>query len=459
MVRPTPVARLRPVALLWLLAAGCLCMTVGEAASSPVDSPAPLAGPLPAQGVNKHMGVSSCASSVCHGAVTPSNTYDVLLNEYVTWSHEDSHSKAFAVLRSARSRAIAAKLGIGDPATEKECLDCHTDNVPPQQRGDKFSLADGIGCEACHGGSEHWLVTHTSKHASYRDNITHGMFPTADLRQRAELCLSCHYGTAEKFATHRMMAAGHPRLSYEMETFLALQPAHYRIDDDYKRRKPTYSSTQSWSYGQLASALQEMDTLQGPRLNNRAAFPELALFNCYGCHMSTMRRTDWSHRLLESGAEPGSVPISDGHLIMAWIIARTLEPQTAPELLRMSRSLLAASAGERSRIAERSRDVAGILRRLCDQATARAWKPVEERQLLRALVAVGTSGEFRDYVGAEQAVMGIDGLLIELGLADRYRRRVDELYKLTQNDEAFAPEQFVASLQQLQVDLDRSGIY
>jgi len=412
---------------------------------------------LPSQGTNKHMGVSSCSSSVCHGAVMPNKTYDVLLNEYVTWSHQDAHSKAYNVLNSPKSRAIASKLGIGNPTSAKECLDCHTDNVPLQMRGEKFSLADGVGCEACHGGAEFWLATHTSKRATYRENVSKGMFPSADLRPRTELCLSCHYGGADKFATHRMMAAGHPRLSFEMDTFLALQPPHYRIDDDYKRRKPIYSSTQNWSYGQLAAALREMDTLQGARVNNGAAFPELALFNCYGCHMSSMRRTDWSHRLLEGGAEPGSVPISDGHLIMAWIIARELDPQTAPALLRMSRSLLAASASERSQIVERSRDVGATLRRLCDQASTHTWKPNDQRQLLRTLVAVGTGGEFHDYVGAEQAVMGIDGLLIELGLADRFHKRVDELYKLTQNDEAYAPEQFVASLHQLQEDLDRTG--
>jgi hypothetical protein len=425
-----------------------LLASIGGAASSLAQS---------VQGEGKHMGVSSCASSVCHGAVTPGNTYDVLLNEYVTWSHEDSHSRAFSALRSPKSLAIASKLGLRDPTQAKECLDCHTDNVPPQQRGEKFSLADGVGCESCHGGAEHWLATHTSRRATYRDDLMHGMYPTADLRQRAELCLSCHYGAAGKFATHRMMAAGHPRLSFEMDTFLALQPPHYRVDEDYRRRKPTFSSTQLWSYGQLAAAVREMDTLQGPRISNGAAFPELALFNCYGCHMSSMQRTDWSHRLLEGGAEPGSVPISDGHLVMAWIIARALDPPAAPGLLRMTRALLAASAAERSQIVARSREVSTALRSLCDKAVTRVWRPADERQLLGTLVAVGISGEFRDYVGAEQAVMGIDGLLIELGLADRFRKQVDELYKLTQNDEAYAPEQFVAALQRLQSELDRSN--
>ena len=125
--------------------------------------------------------------------------------------------------------------------------------------------------------------------------------------------------------------------------------------------------------------------------------------------------------------------------------------------MRLSRSLLGASASERAQIIERSRDVSIDLRHLCDEAAARNWKPADERQLLKTLVAVGTSGEFRDYVGAEQAVMGIDGLLIELGLASRFKRRIDELYRLTQNDEAYAPEQFVASLQALQAELDRGG--
>ena len=452
MVRQAAITTLRA-----LVALACLAVTGPARAAPPVLAAAAAPIVLPAQGSNKHMGVSSCASSVCHGSVTPSKSYDVLLNEYITWSHEDSHSKAFSVLRSLKSREIGAKLGIGDPSTAKECLDCHADNVPQQQRGEKFSLADGVGCEACHGGSEYWLATHTAKRASYKENVSRGMYPTADLRPRADLCLSCHYGTAEKFATHRMMAAGHPRLSFEMDTFLALQPPHYRVDDDYKRRKPTYSSTQNWSYGQLEAAVREMDTLQGPRVNNGRAFPELALFNCYGCHMSSMKRTDWSHRLLEGGAEPGSVPISDGHLTMAWIIARELNPQEAPNLLRLSRSLLAASASDRSQIVERGREVSIDLRRLCDEAAARNWKPADERQLLKTLVAVGTSGEFRDYVGAEQAVMGIDGLLIELGLADRFKRRIDELYRLTQNDEAYVPEQFVTSLQELQAELDRGG--
>jgi cytochrome c554/c'-like protein len=206
----------------------------------------------------KHLGVASCSSTVCHGSVTPSKSYDVLLNEYVTWSHEDAHSKAYTVLNSPRARSMAAKLGLPNPATAKICLDCHADNVSAEKRGPKFSLTDGVGCEACHGGAEKWITTHTSRKATYTENIAKGMYPSANLHERVTLCLSCHYGTADKFATHRIMAAGHPRLSFELDTFQAIEPAHYRVDADYERRKPSYSRTQTWAYGQLAAAASEL---------------------------------------------------------------------------------------------------------------------------------------------------------------------------------------------------------
>jgi hypothetical protein len=415
------------------------------------------AAPLLAQTTPKHLGVASCSSSVCHGSVSPSKTYDVLLNEYVTWSHEDAHSKAYTVLNSPRARTMAAKLGLQNAATAKVCLDCHTDNVAPDRRGPKFSVADGVGCEACHGGSERWISTHTSRRATYRENIEKGMYPSANLHERATLCLSCHYGTGEKFATHRLMAAGHPRLSFELDTFQAIEPAHYRVDADYERRKPSYSRTQTWAYGQLAAASAELMALQGPRIENNATFPELALFNCYACHMSSMRRYDWSHRLMTLSVEPGGVPINDGHLRMAWIIARRLDPASAPAVLKLSQALLASGPGGRSQIVARSRDLSALVGKLRDRAASHSWSRTDQQQLLNMLVSLGVEGEFHDYIGAEQAVMAIDGLLIDLGMSSEHRGRLDGLYRLVRNDEGYTPESFISALRELQSALDRAS--
>jgi hypothetical protein len=252
------------------------------------------------------------------------------------------------------------------------------------------------------------------------------------------------------------MAAGHPRLSFELDTFQAIEPAHYRVDADYERRKPSYSRTQTWAYGQLAAASAELMALQGPRIDNTATFPELALFNCYACHMSSMRRYDWSHRLLTLSVEPGGVPINDGHLRMAWIIARRLDPASAPTVLKLSQALLASGPGGRSQIVARSRDLSALVGKLRDRAATYAWSRTDQQQLLNMLVSLGVEGEFHDYIGAEQAVMAIDGLLIDLGMSSEHRGRLDGLYRLVRNDEGYAPESLITALRELQSALDRS---
>jgi hypothetical protein len=410
------------------------------------------ATPLPYQAADRHLGVASCASSVCHGAVQPPNKPGALMNEFVTWSHQDSHAKAYQALTNPQGRGIAAKLGIASPETAKVCLDCHTDNVPPAQRAQKFTLADGVGCEACHGGAERWISSHTAPHSSYRGDIDNGMFPTADLNDRAKLCLSCHYGSADKFATHRIMAAGHPRLSFELDTFLALEPAHYRIDDGYRQRKPAYSKTQLWCRGQLLATQAQLVMLQGPMMNSERTFPELALFNCASCHDSSMHRLEWRSRQLTDGTGPGAVPINDANLRMSWVIARTLSDRDGDTILGLAQALQKDAAGDRPQIAAASAQLhaalSNVLARVDDErATPRA------RALLDHVIQAGIDGEYRDYLGAEQAVMAIELLMIDANLAGKFTARRDELYRLLQSDETYRSAPFIAALKELREDL------
>jgi len=125
-------------------------------------------------------------------------------------------------------------LGIAHPEASSDCLGCHSDTwslrapragldcrvdtSPTDAIPDRVvQLCEGVACEACHGGSERWLVA------------------------RAELCLSCHFGTSDKSVKHRIMGAGRPRLRFELDTFTRVQPPHFAIDDDYVRRKQSPS--------------------------------------------------------------------------------------------------------------------------------------------------------------------------------------------------------------------------
>jgi hypothetical protein len=410
---------------------------------------------LPYQLKDKHMGVATCASSVCHGRVQSDGGSRVPLNEYITWSREDPHAKAYSVLLTQRSRQIAAKLGLQDAHTAKICLDCHADNVPESRRGKEFNIADGVGCEACHGGAERWLETH-SKRSSYQENVARGMFPSADLAPRTALCLSCHVGNTDKFTTHRLMGAGHPRLSFELDTFQALQPAHYQVDSDYMERKPWQSRTSAWAYGQVEAARAQAQLIQQYFARPNTVFPELALFNCHACHESSMRRLEWMRGMTTIGNPPGSVPLNDGHLRMAIVIARQLDSVAARDILSLAQMLQEASGTSRERTVQLSGRLESSLRQLSAQLATHRWTAAEQGNLVAGLLDMGARREYRDYIGAEQAMMAIELMLIELGQAERQRKRLDELYRLVEDDEAYRSDPFVRAIEQLRVGLGLS---
>src|SRR3546814_7502829 len=87
------------------------------------------------------------------------------------------------------------------------------------------------------------------------------MIPLDNPKARASVCLDCHFGSADpgQFVNHRIMAAGHPRIAFELDLFSTLQQ-HHNEDADYARRKGRTNSVKMWAVGQ-AMALDRSLTL------------------------------------------------------------------------------------------------------------------------------------------------------------------------------------------------------
>ncbi len=257
----------------------------------------------------KHLGVASCASSVCHGSVKARSVTRIPQNEYVIWSRHDRHRNAYKTLLTPASRRIAANLGLANAHEADVCLDCHADNVPPAQRGERFQINDGVTCEACHGGAGAYIDSHTQKHLSHADRVESGLLPIDDIDVRAALCFSCHLGNADKSADHRIMGAGHPRLSFELDTFSVLQPAHYVVDEDYLAEKWAGDHLVTWVQGQISAARHTLSQIEGTVLRKDAVFPELSMFDCHACHHSLddIRWQQQSRIMLP----PGTIRLND----------------------------------------------------------------------------------------------------------------------------------------------------
>ena len=414
---------------------------------------------LPQYSQDKSLGVASCASSLCHGSIETWKDANVLQNEYVTWSRTDKHARAYNVLLNARSKDIAKKLGMKEPAHKADlCLDCHAHNPAPAQRGEKFDVSDGVSCEACHGASEGWIKGHVDLKATHQDNLAQGLFRTEDDVTRVQLCLSCHLGTQKKLVTHKIMAAGHPRLSFELDTFTQIGPAHFRIDKDWHQRKGTWDGVRAWAIGQAVQAQQLLGLLLSPR-GRDGLFPELVLFDCHSCHHNMSDKRNTAARV---GAGPGIVRLNDANLLMLRQIARRVDANGASLLATQVLALHHAVADGNDAL-QRAREVQDAITKLIPKISAYRFAAVDLRGIMLGLIDDGLAGQYGDYQGAEQAVMAIQSVADFMGRSGMLRSAalrpgLSQLLKVVAHDEQYRPTSFEQALRALKSNLEAGAI-
>lgn len=411
----------------------------------------PLAAETAAERIaaHQHLGVASCSNSVCHGATVTSESGKIQMNEFAVWQEFDPHAKSYQTLLSAESKAIAAKLGLGAAASADECLDCHADNVPVDKRGEKFLVEDGIGCEACHGGAEPWIASHVE--AGHADNLQSGLYPTEDPAQRAALCLDCHAGSRERMITHRMMGAGHPRLSFELDTFTWLHP-HYTVDDDYEARKGRYDGVRDWGVGQAAAAINALDILLDPKAGWHGIFPELVLFDCHACHRPMSGKV-WGPRQ-GTGLGPGVVRLNDANLVMFRHVLAVVDGNAQKTLHEGARRLHRATTEGRDQTVAAAKSLRAQLVALTASAAQASFEADSLSVILASIIKDADAGELRDFAAAEQAAMAVQSLVVAYegaGLLDddaakRLQARVDALYATIENDERWSSRAFNEAL-------------
>ena len=415
------------------------------AAAMAADTPPATAGSY------KHLGVATCATSVCHGKQTEQTGKDaiVALNEYKVWLEQDRHSQAYRTLDAPRSRAIAANLGLPSASTAKICLDCHADNVPASQRGPKFQLSDGVQCEVCHGGAEKWIDTHSQQTATHAANVANGMNPTEQPLRRAQVCLSCHEGTADQFTTHRIMGAGHPRLAFELDVYTYNQPPHFHPETaSYVKRKGRIPEANLWITGQLETAQRYLSLIQSPLFTPGGLTPELSMFDCFACHHS-IDKPRWSHARAGAGIQPGTLRLQRQYFLMLQAITETLEPRLLPELVTATDALMQAGQTD----AARTRAAAKTLQdwvRARDEWSRRSYPAADISALRKALLRYAAQDKASDFAMAEQVVLGVESLSYASGDHERRKSALDALYNGVASAAKFDPTQFAEIARGLQ---------
>lgn len=420
------------------------------------------ASPLSAQAAGAtYEGVATCGGSTCHGRAE-GNGAVVRQDEIATWqepsSPSGSHSRAYAVLASPRGRQIAQSLGLGAATSAPSCLGCHTTFVSQSSRGARFQTSDGVGCETCHGPAQNWLASHYAASSNHASNVANGLIPLDQPQARAKVCLDCHYGSAKtgQFVNHSMMAAGHPRISFELDLFSSLQQ-HHEEDGDYTSRKRPTDSVQLWAVGQAEAVRRSTDLFAQPKFGLRGNFPEFYFYDCHSCHRTI---TDGPKRKLtfESNSQRpipyGNPPFNDENIIMLSAVAKALAPSQASGFLSASRNFHAAmgqgrGASQKAALTLRSR--AGAL---SDALAARNYSGGDAFAVIAAISANATRSRFTDYAGSVQAVMAVDTLLnslvrdgrVTIGAAAGIRANINRAYAAVAAPNSYRPAAFRSAL-------------
>ncbi len=405
---------------------------------------------------SKHLGVASCATSTCHGSTVPFAESNVLQNEFRTWNEQDPHARAYQTLLSRESKSIARKLGLASAETAEVCLGCHADNVPTEEHGEEFELSDGVSCEACHGGAENYVQSHTN--ATHKENLDTGLRETENPTVRAELCVSCHIGNdSDRKITHTIMGAGHPRLSFELNTFSSIQPAHYQVDDDYINRKGPHNELQIWAIGQLVASEQLLTNIK--EFPRSGLFPELVHMDCLGCHQP-MSKVDWAPNPL-TNLSAGSLRYNDAHLIMSYQLAKTVSPSLANEILSNTQAFLnnGVSPNDTDKLASKLLQNIQLVRSALERA------PLSQDQgtaILNALISNGLSASHQGYASAEQSAMAINSVLraISSSTANSDNKQtlltgVETMFEGVKDPERYRADVFVLGLRKIQTSLVR----
>jgi cytochrome c554/c'-like protein len=416
----------------------------------------------------KYIGPGSCAATSCHGSVKPIPGSRILQNEYSTWILQDRHSRAYQALMGDVGERMARILKLGAKAEEApKCLACHALYTTSEQRGRVFEISEGVSCENCHGPASAWLGPHTTRSWQHEKSVALGMMDTRNVIHRTEKCLECHLGTKNKFVDHEMIAAGHPDLYFELDSFSAVMPRHWKVPRESEPGKSAedaaWVGVREWAAGQAVQLRAAMDRLtwraKNERLGKEDVWPEYSELSCFACHHALGPAKDsWRQEHGYAGRRPGDPAWNASRYAVFRLLAKQVDSANAQEL---DRQLLLVSDEmsklnpDRNAVAAAASAAAPLAQRIAERLAAMQY---DQATVLRMLQRVPDDAEniaLADERAAEQATMALDSLYIAYSReskpanAAEVRTAINGLFQQLENPSGYNADQFASSLRRI----------
>jgi cytochrome c554/c'-like protein len=420
------------------------------------------------KGPVKYIGPGSCAATSCHGSVKPIAGSRILQNEYSTWILQDKHSRSYQVLTGDVGERMARILKLGVKAEEApKCLACHALYPTPEQRGRAFEISEGVSCENCHGPASAWLGPHTTRSWQHEKSVALGMQDTRNVIHRTEKCLECHLGTKNKFVDHEMIAAGHPDLYFELDSFSAVMPRHWKVPRESEPGKPVedaaWVGVREWAAGQAVQLRAAMERLtwraKNERFDKKDVWPEFSELSCFACHhVLGPAKDSWRQEHGYVGRRPGDPAWNASRYAVFRLLAKQIDSANAQEL---DRQMLVVSDEmsklnpDRNAVAAGASAAAPLAQRIAERLVTMQYDQAIVLRMLQRIPDDAENIALADERAAEQATMALDSLYIAYSRetnpakAPEVRAAINALFQQLENPSSYNADQFASSLRRI----------
>jgi Cytochrome c554 and c-prime len=425
-----------------------------------------------ADGAGKYIGPGSCAATSCHGSVKPIAGSRILQDEYSTWILKDKHSRAYQALTGEVGERMARILKLGAKAEEApKCLACHALYTTPEQRGRAFEISEGVSCENCHGPAQGWLGQHTARDSAekHAESVRLRMTDTRNIITRTTKCLECHLGTREKFVDHEMIAAGHPDLYFELDSFSAVMPRHWKMPRESDPGKPApgedpaWAGVRDWSTGQAVQLRAAMERLtwraKGERYDKKDIWPEYSELSCFACHHALGPAKDsWRQEHGYTGHRPGDPAWNASRYAVFRLMAKQVDAPAAQDLDRQLAAVtdeMSKLNPDRNAVVSTATAAAPIAQRFAERLASMQYDQALALRMLQQITADADNIALADERAAEQATMALDSLYIAYSRdakpanAAEVRAAINGLFQQLENPSTYNADQFASALRRI----------
>src|SRR5229473_2603673 len=420
----------------------------------------------------KYIGPGSCAATSCHGSVKAIAGSRILQDEYSTWIIQDKHSRAYQALTGDVGERMARIPKLGAKAEEApKCLACNALNPPPEQRGRAFEVSEGVSSQRCLGPASGWLGPHTTKAGAHVKSVALGMDDTRNVIHRAEKCLECHLGTKNKFVDHEMIAAGHPDLFFELDSFSAVMPRHWKSPRESEPGKPVedaaWVGVREWSAGQAVQLRAAMERLtwraKNERYDKKEVWPEYSELSCFACHHALgLAKDSWRQEHGYGRRRPGDPAWNGSRYAIFRLLVQQMDSASAQELERQLSTVsgeMSKLNADRNTVASAASAAAPVAQRLAERLATMQYDQATTLRMLQRISDDGENIALADERAAEQAAMALDSLYIAYSRdakpanAAEVRAAINGLFQQLENPSAYNANQFAAALRKIRTML------